>query len=203
MRLATLVLVTSLLATPALAQEMKLNADADISKAPAGTYALEKNHGSIVFKVMHMGYAPYVMRFNDFDAEITLDPTKPENSSVTATIIPASLDSHNQQLTQHVSGAEFLDTEKFPNITFKSTAIEKTGPNKGKITGNLTIHGVTKPVVLDTTFHAGGIHPMMKKYDIGFTATTTIKRSDFGVSGFLPLVGDEIPVEINAEFVQK
>lgn len=180
----------------------KLTASNDISKAPSGHYALEKNHASITFKVMHMGYAYYTMRFNDFDASIDLDSKAPEKSKLNVTIDPKSLDSNNPKLTEHVSGSDFLDVAKYPTITFVSKSITKTGPNTGKITGDMTIHGVTKPVTLDTTFNGGSLHPMMKQYDIGFSATTTLKRSDFGVAGYIPLVGDEIQVAVETEFLK-
>lgn len=192
-------LLLSATASAALAQAVTK----DISQAPAGTYVVEKSHASITFKAMHLGYANYVMRFNDFDATIQLDPKAPEKSMLEVTIFPASLDSHNQQLTQHTSSKDFFDIEKFPLITFKSTSIEKTGANTGKITGDLTMRGVTKPIVLDAVFNGGGAHPMIKKYDIGFSATTTVKRSDFGVSYGTDMVSDLIPVSIEAEFIQK
>lgn len=175
----------------------------DIAAAPAGEYVLEKNHASIAFKVRHMGFADYLMRFNDFDATIMLDPKAPEKSSVTATVKVASFDSNNPKLLEHVSGKDFFNVPSFPAITFKSTKIEKTGTNTGKITGDLTMLGVTKPVVLDAKFIGGGEHMMMKKYDIGFNATTTIKRSEFGMNYGIPMVSDEVAVEINGEFVQK
>lgn len=175
----------------------------DIAAAPAGEYVLEKNHASIAFKVRHMGFADYLMRFDDFDATIKLDPKAPEKSSVTATIKPASLDSNNDKLTEHTSGKDFFNVMSFPTITFTSKKIEKTGTNTGKITGDLTMLGVTKPVVLDASFIGGGDHMMMKKYDIGFKATTTIKRSEFGMNYGIPMVSDDVAVEINAEFVQK
>ena len=175
----------------------------DIATAPAGTYGLEKSHASIGFKVRHMGFADYAMRFNDFDATIVLDPKAPEKSSVKATIKPASLDSNNAKLTEHTSGADFFNVAKFADITFASTKIEKTGANTGKIYGDLTLLGVTKPVVLNATFVGGGEHTMMKKYDIGFNATTTIKRSEFGMNYGIPMVSDEVTVDINAEFIKQ
>lgn len=175
----------------------------DIALAPAGTYVLEKTHASITFKVNHMGFADYVMRFNDFDATITLDPKAPEKSSVKATINPASLDSNNAKLTEHTSSKDFLNVMTFPTITFTSKKIEKTGANTGKIYGDLNLLGVVKPVVLDTTFVGGGEHMMMKKYDIGFKATTTVKRSEFGMNYGIGMVGDDVAVEINAEFVKQ
>lgn len=193
-------------AAPAKAEAAKAEAPSvstDIATAPAGEYVLEKNHASIAFKVRHMGFADYLMRFNDFDATIKLDPAAPEKSSVSATISPASLDANNAKLTEHVSGKDFFNVATFPTVTFASTKIEKTGANTGKIMGNLTLLGVVKPVVLDATFIGGGKHMMFQKHDIGFKATTTIKRSDFGMNYGLGMVGDDVAVEINAEFVQK
>ena len=173
-----------------------------LAKAPAGTYDLEKSHGSITFSVMHMGLAAYTMRFNDFDATINLDPAKPEASKVNVTIKPASLDSNNAKLTDHTNGTDFFEVEKYPTITFVSTGIEKTSDTTGKITGDLTLHGVTKPLVLDATFNGGGSHPFFKKHALGFSATTTIKRSDFGIGYGIPMVADNVNVRIETEFLK-
>ncbi len=191
--------------TPVKAEEAKPAAptvSTDIAQAPAGDYVLEKNHASIAFKARHMGFSDYLMRFNDFDASITLDPKAIEKSSVKAEVKVASFDSNNPKLLEHVSTKDFFNASAFPTISFVSKKIEKTGANTGKISGDLTLLGVTKPVVLNATFIGGGKHMMMQKYDIGFKATTTIKRSEFGMNYGLAMVSDEIPVEINAEFIQ-
>lgn len=188
---------------PAAAKPAAATLSTDIATAPAGTYVLEKTHASITFKARHMGFADYVMRFNDFDATIVLDPKAPEKSSVKATINPASLDANNPKLTAHTNGKDFFNVVTFPTITFTSTRIEKTGPNTGKIHGDLSMLAVKKPIVLDATFIGGGNHIFFQKHDIGFKATTTIKRSDFGMTYGLDMVGDDVPVEINAEFVQQ
>lgn len=193
---------TALFATTAYAEEPAAMSS-DIAKAPAGQYVLEKSHASITFKAMHMGLANYTMRFNDFDATIDLDPKAPEKSKLNVTIKPASLDANNPKMTDHTNNKDFFEVEKFPTITFTSTKIEKTSATQGKIHGDLTLHGVTKPVVLDTTFNNGGQHPFLKKYALGFSATTTIKRSDFGMNYGIPMVSDDVPVAIETEFVQK
>lgn len=191
-----------MLATTALAADMKPLAD-PLAKAPAGVYELEKSHASITFTVMHMGLAAYTMRFNDFDANIQLDPAKPEASKLNVSIKPASLDANNAKLTAHTSNKDFFEVEKYPTITFVSKSIEKTSDSTGKITGDLTLHGVTKLVVLDAKYNGGGVHPYMKKHALGFSATTTIKRSDFGMSYGVPMVADDVHVAIETEFVQK
>lgn len=201
-----------LLASPVMAEDKSPSSEnpatatapsTDISKAPAGSYELEKNHASITFKVMHMGNAYYTMRFNDFDADLTLDPAKPEASALNVSIKPASLDSNNPKLTEHTAGPDFFDVAKYPTITFKSTRVEKTGANTGKVTGDLTMHGVTKPVTLDVTFNNGSTHPMMKKFALGFSATTTIKRSEFGMGYGIPMVGDDVYADIEVEMLKK
>lgn len=175
----------------------------DITKAPAGTYVLEKTHASITFKVMHLGFANYTMRFNDFDATIDLNAKEPEKSSLKVTIAPASLDANNPKMTEHTNNADFFNVAKYPTITFTSTKIEKTSANKGKIYGDLTMLGVTKPVVLDAVFNGGGEHPFMKKYALGFSATTAITRSEFGMSYGIPNVGDTVQVAIETEFLKQ
>lgn len=191
---------TALLATSALAQGAPLNTP--LAQAPAGAYELEKTHASITFKVLHMGLAYYTMRFNDFDATITLDPKKPEASTLNVTIKPASLDANNPKMTAHTDNKDFFEVAKYPTITFVSTGIEKTSDTTGKVTGNLTLHGVTKPVTLEARFNGGGSHPMMKKYALGFSATTTIKRSEFGMGYGTPMVDDNVHVLIETEFLQ-
>lgn len=192
----------SLLSTAAFAQEAPAFSQ-DISKAPAGEYVLEKAHASIVFKVTHMGLSHYTMRFNDFDATVKLDPEHPENSKLDVTIRPGSFDSHDEKLLAHVLTKDFFHVEQYPTITFTSSKIEKTGDHTGKIYGNLTLLGKTNPVVLDTTFNNGGMHPFFKKYALGFSAQTTIKRSDFGMAYGVPMVSDNVETAIEVEMLQK
>src|SRR5688572_9271881 len=99
-------------------------------------------------------------------------------------------------MTEHASNADFFDVAKYPTITFKSTKVEKTSDTTGKVHGDLTMHGVTKPIVLDAKFNAGGPHPMMKKHALGFSSTTTIKRSEFGMGYGVPMVADDVNVRI-------
>lgn len=192
---------TALFATHALAADMG-PLTTPLAQAPAGAYELEKTHASITFKVLHMGLAYYTMRFNDFDATINLDPKKPEASKLNVTIKPASLDANNPKMTAHTDNQDFFNVAKYPTITFVSTGIEKTSETTGKVTGNLTMLGVTKPITLDARFNGGGSHPFMKKHALGFSATTTIKRSDFGMNYGIPMVDDNVHVMIESEFVQ-
>ncbi len=202
MRRSYALLAALLLTTPAFAADTAAT-DQTLAKAPSGTYALEKTHASITFNVMHMGFARYTARFNDFDASYTLDPATPENSKLTVTIRPASLDANNEKLTAHTNNSDFFNVEKYPTITFTSTRIERTGDTTGKIHGEMTMLGVTKPVVLDATFNGGGMHPHFKTYAMGFSAVTTIKRSEFGMNYGIPMVGDDVHAAIEVEFLKQ
>jgi polyisoprenoid-binding protein YceI len=182
----------------------------DPGPMPAGAYAIDKSHASVVFRVSHMGFSNYTARFNDVSATVQLDPAHPERSSVTATIKAASLDTGSPLPTfnAQIAGKEFLDAEQFPDINFRSTRVEMTGDTTAKVTGDLTLHGVTRPVVLDVRFNGGyaGFAMDPGGARAGFSATTAFKRSDFGVSMGVPApgttmgVGDEVRVAIEAEF---
>ncbi|RKG45130.1 MULTISPECIES: YceI family protein, partial [Acinetobacter] len=128
-----------------------------------------------------------------------VDNAKPANSSVDVTIPLSSLNTNVKALDEHLKTADFFNAEKYPNITFKSTKVQALGKNKYKITGNLTIKDVTKPVVLDAVLNKQGVHPMTKAESIGFNATTSFNRSAFGVGAYVPNVGDQITVNITTE----
>jgi polyisoprenoid-binding protein YceI len=176
---------------------------------PAGAYTLDKTHATLVFKVSHLGFSNYTAAFADFDAKLTFDPTKPEASTVEATIDPKSLALPHPPagFVDELTGPQWLNAAQYPAITFKSTQVEVTGPDTAKITGDFTLHGVTKPVVLDAKFNGGYLgHPMDPHARIGFSATGKFKRSDFGVAYGVPAPGttmgvsDEVAVAIEAEF---
>lgn len=176
---------------------------------PAGTYHLDKSHASLVFTVSHIGFSDYTMSFDIFDATLELDPAHPEQGRVTAIIDPRSLDlpSPPEGFTATLLGENWLNTLAFPRITFTSTKIERTGENTANIYGDLELLGVKKPVILHATFNGGYAgHPMDPNARIGFSATGSFKRSDFGMTYGIPEpgttmgVGDEINVMIETEF---
>jgi len=176
---------------------------------PAGAYTLDKSHSTVVFKVSHLGFSNYTASFAEFDARLTFDPAKPELTTLEATIDPRSLTlpAPPAGFRDELVGPQWLNAAQYPAITFKSTKVEVTGANTAKVTGDFSLHGVTKPVVLDVTFNGGYAgHPMDPQARAGFSATGTFKRSDFGIAYGVPApgttmgVGDEVAVEIETEF---
>ncbi len=178
--------------------------------APAGAYSLDKTHASLTFTVSHLGFSNYTMAFERFDAALQFDPANIPGMSVTASVDATSLDlpAPPAGFLEEVLGAQFLDTAQYPEIAFRSTSVEQTGPATARVTGDLTLHGQTKPITLEATFNGG--YPGMAGFDpnarIGFSAHGRFNRSDFGISYGLPApgttmgVGDEVHVMIEAEF---
>ncbi len=171
------------------------------AQAAPAHFTLESPHTQIIFSVSHLGFSHSYGKFTGYSGNIVFDPEAPASSSVDVSIDAKSLELNDAKWNEHVRGADFLDAEKFPTITFKSTKIDVTGDKTANITGDLTIHGVTKPVVLAATLNKFDKHPMSGKQVAGFSATASIKRSDFGVSYGLPNVGDDLKIIIEVETV--
>lgn len=179
-----------------------------VSDAPAGEYRIEPSHADLSFRVSHLGLSMYTARFSKFDATLQFDPANPEAMSIAATIDVGSLTlpSPPQGFTEELLGPAWLNAGQFPEMTFRSTAVEVTGANTARVTGDFTMHGVTKPVTLDVRFNGGYAgHPMDPNGRIGFSADGVLKRSDFGVSIGVPPpgstmgVGDEVLFTIETE----
>lgn len=175
-----------------------LGAAVSVQAAPV-TYKLDPNHTMVLFSWNHFGYSNPTADFGLGDGTVVFDEQHPAQSSVEVTLPLANLDTHVPALDKHLKEADFFDADKYPTVTFKSTKVQPLGGHKFKVTGDLTVHGVTKPVVLDATLNKVGPHPMMKVQAIGFDATTTVKRSDFGVGAYVPNVSDEITIRITTE----
>ncbi|MFT3726442.1 MAG: YceI family protein [Terricaulis sp.] len=175
--------------------------------APAGDYTLEKAHASLIVRMSHMGYSNFTARFTTWATQLHFDPAAPEDSTISVTIDPRSITSDNPPPGFiDIMRNQFLEAPKFSSISFRSTSVARTGPNTARITGDLTLHGVTKPVTLDAHFNGG--YPGMSldpHARIGFSAQGTFKRSDFGISYGLPPpgttmgVGDDVEVIVECE----
>jgi len=163
------------------------------------TYKLDPTHTDVLFTWNHLGFSNPTGHFGQIEGTLVYDEADPTRSSVEATLPLAGLDTHVTKLDEHLKKDEFLDAAKYPTITFKSTKVETAGSGKLKVTGDLTLRGVTKPVVLDVKLNGAGPHPMKKVPAIGFDATTTIKRSEFGIGAYVPNISDELKVSITTE----
>ena len=162
-------------------------------------YDLDPNHTQVAFSWTHFGFSHPAGRFDKFDGDFRFDPADPTKSTVTVTIPIDSIDTGVAKLDAHLKGPDFFDAARYPTATFKSTHVERAGAHGLKVTGDLTLHGVTKPVVLDVVINKVGPHPMGGRAAAGFDARTTIKRSDFGISNYVPNVSDEIAISITTE----
>ncbi|HRQ60657.1 MAG TPA: YceI family protein [Alphaproteobacteria bacterium] len=174
---------------------------AGAAQAEVQTYELEKPHTQILFFADHLGFSKSMGRFLDFDGTINFDREKPENSNVEVVIKTASIEMSDQKWNDHLKNADFFDVEKHPEMTFKSTGIEVTGENLASMSGDLTLLGITKPVVLDVTFNKCDKHPMKGFEMCGFSATSMITRSEWGMKYGLPMVGDEVEIRIEVEAI--
>ncbi|KKC24504.1 YceI family protein [Sphingomonas sp. SRS2] len=186
-------------ALPVIAQEMPQTppGTSDVRRVTAGTYTVDPGHSQVAFTVNHLGFSTYRGIFGDVTGSMTIDPKAPAKAKVSIEIPIKRVMTTSTKLDEHLLGADFFDAAKYPTARFESTSIRASGKT-ARISGNLTIKGVTKPVVLDAVFVGAGT--MMGKRTVGFDATTTIKRSDFGVSYAIPLVPDTVPLQISVAF---
>ena len=174
---------------------------ANAAPVPEGSYDIDPRHTQIIFGIRHMGLSTFYGRFDKETGSLTFDPMAPETSSLSVQIDMTAIQTHVAELDSELSGSVF-HADKFPTATFTAAKIIKTGDKTGTITGDLTLAGVTKPVTLNVTFNGGRNSPMpFQPYRIGFDATGTIKRSDFGLTGMIwsGLVGDEVSLVIECE----
>lgn len=177
-----------------------------LAEMPAGEYKLDPHHASLTWSVSHQGLSNYTARFTKIDATLTLDPKDLTKSKLVATVQPGSVKtdypaSEKKDFDKELADSQWFNVAKFPEAKFESTKIVKTGKDTGKIEGNLTFMGVSKPLTLDVKFNgAYEKQPMYDQPALGFSATATIKRSDWGLKTYVPIIGDDVTLRIEAEF---
>lgn len=199
-RFLTLLTVAWLGAMPlAWAQAPEVPGKPDPARVAAGTYKVDPNHTQIAFTVSHFGLSNYHGLFGGSTGTLSIDPKRPEAASVVIEVPLAKVLTTSDELNAHLKTPDFFDVAKYPVATFRSTKIEPQG-NRARITGDLTLHGITRPVVLDAGFTGAGTNPMNKALTAGFEATTTIRRSEFGITHVVPLVSDEVILNITVAF---
>jgi len=211
--LATAIALALCLHTAVYANEGDGAADADsvIEGAISGTYRIDRTHANLTWKVMHKGLAKYVARFTDFEAVLEFDADDPENSELQVTVDPASVRTDypqgkpykfakDEDFDAKLAGVGWLDAAAFPAIIFRATNIERTSEKMGKITGDLTFLGVKKSIILDVTLNGTASNLDANTGALGFSGKTTIKRSEFGLAKFIPIVADEVEIYMEVEF---
>jgi polyisoprenoid-binding protein YceI len=178
-------------------------AGAAANAVAAETFRLEKTHVDLLFSINHAGFTQKHGSFRELDATLQYDAQNLGKSQITVTVKTDSLDTGDAARDRDVKGDKFLDTAKFPEMTFVSAKVTP-GPNQTLLVeGTLTLHGVTKPLTLHATLNKSAPNPFDKRPTLGFSASGSLKRSDFGISTYAPLIGDVVNIEIDAEFNQK
>lgn len=166
------------------------------AQAAPVTYKLDPSHTMVLFSWNHFGFSNPTANLGIGEGTVVYDEAKPANSSVQVTLPLANLDTHVSALDEHLKKPDFFDAAKYPVVTFKSTRVEPLGGNKFKVTGDLTVHGVTKPVTLHAHVNKIGENKMIGSQSAGFDADTMLKRSEFGMSKYVPMVSDEVHIHI-------
>jgi polyisoprenoid-binding protein YceI len=175
---------------------------------PAGTYEIDRAHSSLTWKVNHLGLSNFTARFGRFDAVLEIDPAKPESAKVLVTVEPMSIRTdypfpESSDFDKDLGeGRDFFNATKFSRIIFSSTRVERTGKTTARVTGDLTMLGITKPLTIQVTLNGAKAHPMAGVPALGFSGIAKLKRSDFGMTFMLPLVGDEVTLLLEAEFLK-
>ena len=180
---------------------LSVSAHAEGPAVQSGNYTLEPTHTEVMFGVGHFGFSTYYGQFPGTTGSLKLDSGNPAASQLDVSVPVANVWTASDKLTDELKSADWLDAKAFPAMTFHSTKITPTGPTTADVAGDLTLHGVTKLVVLKATFKRAAVFPMNKKYMIGFDATGHLKRSDFGVSKYVQFgLADDIDLIISAPF---
>ena len=184
---------------PAVFAAAALALTATSAFAAPEAYVLDPSHSQIIFSYNHLGFSTTTGMFSGFNGTIAFDQAEPAKSSVEVSFPVKTMMTGWAERETHFMSADFLDVKDDEMVTFKSTAIEVTGEKAAKITGDLTLNGVTKSVVLDAVLNQSGEHPMAKKPWAGFSATTEIKRSEYNLGLYAPYVSDEVKIAISIE----
>lgn len=166
-------------------------------------YEMDTSHTNVLFFVNHLGFSETVGRFEQSSGTLMLDQDNPENSSVNVTMSAKSVQTQSKELNEHLQAKDWFNTAQYPDIKFVSKSVKKTGATTADVTGDLTLLGVTKPVTLKAKLNKADYFEMAKAWVAGFNGETTIKRSDFGMNNYVPMIGDEVKIMISTEFHNK
>ncbi|AQS84311.1 MAG: YceI family protein [Acetobacter aceti] len=169
----------------------------------AGQYVIEPGHTQVVFSLLHFGFTNYSGLFSDASGTLKFNPKHLDKTKLDVALKIDSVQTTSSRLTDELKASDWFDAARFPTATFVSSSVTQTGEGEADIAGSLTLHGITKPATLHAHFIGAGVNPMDKAYTIGFEGTTTVKRSEFGVSKYVPMVGDDVTLTIAGAFEKK
>ncbi len=194
-------LLTCSLAVVGMAASLSMAlAEGAPQQVQSGTYKVEPGHTQVVFSLLHFGFTNYSGLFSGASGTLALDSVHPAASKLTISLPVSSVQTTSDRLTDELKGADWLDAAKYPTATFVSTQVVPDGKGGASITGNFTLHGITRPLTLQARYVGSGVNPMDKAYTVGFQATGVIKRSEFGVKTYVPMVSDEVTLAIAGAF---
>ena len=175
----------------------------EVAQLKKGQYQVDPSHTALLFKIEHLGLSTYVGRFNKVDASLDFDPDDLAATKLNAVVYTASVDVNNAELEETLNKRSWFHTTQYPQATFETLSVEVLSDSSFKFTGALTLRGVTEPVVLDAKFNGGANNFLTGRYTLGFSATTKIQRSKFGLDKYVGMVGDTVELEIYAEFLRQ
>lgn len=182
---------------------IKPNVKTGIAQLEKGSYKLDQTHVAVLFKINHMGLSTFVGRFNKVDATLEFDPNNIAAARLSAIIDVTSIDVNNLDLEETLRGSNWFDTKKYPQAFFKTTSVSVIDQNSARFTGDLSLHGITAPIELTVTFNGGANNMLTGFYTLGFSATGDLSRSAFGIDYLVPAIGDQVALEVFAEFQQQ
>lgn len=169
------------------------------SAEAAETFTIDNQHSYVLWHIKHLGFSTQTGKWYVKNGVVILDKNEPQNSKVDATIDVANMITGIPELDKHLKGEQFFDVARYPTATFKSDKIDILSDSTAKVHGILTVHGISKPVILTVKLNSVGKNPLNDRMTVGFSATTAIKRSDFGIKTLLPVLGDDVTIDIGAE----
>lgn len=175
----------------------------DPAKVHAGAYAVEPEHTEVLFGVSHFGFSTYYGRFTGASGTLLFDSATPANSVLAISVPSATVSTASDKLNGILKSVGWFEAARFPAVNFRSTKVTVTGTDRGIVVGDLTMRGVTRPLTLEVRFDGAGTDPADNQYTLGFDATGTLRRSDFGISTFTPFIGDEVRLILSGAFVKQ
>ncbi len=172
----------------------------DPARVKPGTYAVEPGHTQVLFSVNHLGFTVFYGNFSRASGTLSVVANKPQAMTVSISVPVDSVSTTSAKLDDELKSADWLNAGKYPAMTFRSTSVTSTGAGSADVAGLLTLHGVTKPLTLHAKFVGAGVNLLDRKETVGFSLTGALKRSDYGVTKYVPLVSDDVQLMISAAF---